>query len=98
MEKLILLAGILITGAISANTISTKYENDKKSEIKEESFLRGKKEVVSKDKDKTILKNKATKEYNVELYSQLVRQHTLVRIGFLNSGMTGVYRYKVIIV
>lgn len=61
MKKMILLMGILIAGAVSANTISAKYESDGKSENKKESFSKEKKEVVSKDKNKTTLKNKATK-------------------------------------
>ncbi|WP_294283966.1 hypothetical protein [uncultured Chryseobacterium sp.] len=53
MKKMILLTGILIAEAVSANTISAKYESDGNSG--------NKKEVVSKDKNKTTLKNKATK-------------------------------------
>ncbi|MCS3869977.1 hypothetical protein J3D55_002893 [Chryseobacterium ginsenosidimutans] len=54
MKKIILLAGILVIGTISANTIIPKYENGKKSEEK--------KEVVSKNKYKTTLKTKAAKK------------------------------------
>lgn len=61
MKKIILLTGVLIAGAVSANTISTKYESDRKLENKRESLSKEKKELVSKDKNKTTLKNKATK-------------------------------------
>lgn len=61
MKKMILLAGILVAGAVSANTISTKYENDKKSENKKESVSKDKKEIVSKNENKTTLENKAAK-------------------------------------
>lgn len=61
MKKIILFTGILIAGAVNANTISAKYESDGKSENKKESFSKEKKEVVSKSKNKTTLKNKATK-------------------------------------
>ncbi|KAA0125946.1 hypothetical protein FY557_19960 [Chryseobacterium sp. SN22] len=47
-EKVILLAGILVAGAISANTISAKYESDGKSENKKESFSKEKRKLFQK--------------------------------------------------
>ncbi|KQM49939.1 hypothetical protein [Chryseobacterium sp. Leaf201] len=54
MKKIILLAGILATVAVSANTVTPKYENDKKSNSK--------KEVTSKNKNKTTLETKVVKK------------------------------------
>lgn len=61
MKKIILLAGILITGAVSANTITPKYEKDKKSELKKESVSKDEKEITSKNKNKATLENKTAK-------------------------------------
>ncbi len=54
MKKIILLAGILATVAVSANTVTPKYENDKKSDSK--------KEVTVKNKNKTTLETKVAKK------------------------------------
>jgi len=62
MKKIILLAGILATVAVSANTVTPKYENDKKSDSKKEVILKDKKEVTSKNKNKTTLETKVAKK------------------------------------
>lgn len=55
MKKMILLAGILITGAVSANTIAPGNENNKKSQ--------NKKEMVSKNEGTKTIKTTAGKRY-----------------------------------
>ncbi len=58
MKKMILLAGILITGAVSANTIAPGNGNDKK-EIVSKSGNDNNKEIISNNKKAEALESKS---------------------------------------